>query len=150
MQIELKSVLYIPELGFIIIETRKGQSGLWYYLVSALSSALGACVVAHLHSIEILMCSRKCWFCELWLIINKVPVCNFFRKPGNMPLRKPSTCLIPGQNFTWRILRQNTPLVTGLWVLMLWVLILNRAAGLCKSCVCVVQNICSYMAEELS
>lgn len=115
VQIGLKSVLYISELGFMIIETIKRSQWSLVLPVHALSSALGTCVVAPLHSVGILMCSRKCWFCELLLIINKTPVCNFFRKRGNMLLRKPSTCLIPGQNFTWRTWRRSTRLVTGLW-----------------------------------
>lgn len=100
-----------------------------------LSSALGAHVVAHLRSIGILMCCRKCICCELLLIINNLPVCNFFRKPGNMLLRKLSICLIRGQNFILRTLRQNMPLVTGLWCFLLLVLMLNRMCwfmqGLC-------------------
>lgn len=99
----------------------KCQSGLLYHWVPVLNSALGRRgVVARPYSIGILMYSRiKCHCCELLLIINNLPVCNFFRKPGNMLFRKLSTCLIRGQNFTLRTLRQNTPLVTGLWVFLL-------------------------------
>lgn len=109
-------------------------------MVPALNSALRVCVVAHLCSTGILMCSRKCHCCELLLIINNLPVCNFFRKPGSMLFRKLSTCLIHGQNFILRTLRRNKPLVTGLWGFL----------PLCKGCVCIVQNVCNYMAEELS
>lgn len=128
-------MLYISELCFIIFEAIKCHRGLLYCLVTALNSALGVCVVAYLHSIRILMCSRKCRCCELLLIINNLPVCNFFRKPGNMLFRKLSTCLIRGQNFILRTLRWNKPLVTGLWVFLLLMLVLNRMwwfmQGLC-------------------
>lgn len=133
-------MLYIFELCFIILEAIKCQSGLLYHLVPALSSALGGCVVACLHSIGILICSRKCHCCELPLIINNLPVCNFFRKPGNMLFRKPSTCLIHGQNFTLRTLRRNKPLVTGLWIFLLLMPMLNRMC-------CFMHRLCLCRAE---
>lgn len=75
-----------------------------------------------------------------WSSVNNLPVCIFFRKPGNMLLRRLSTCLIHGQNFILRTLRQNMPLATGLYVSVLSVLSWNRIW-------CFLQGLCLCVTE---
>lgn len=85
-----------------------------------LSAVLWGAVQLHLLvNTEIPAFSRKCPSHGLLLTVNNLLVCNSFRKPGNMLLRKQSTCLILGQNFILRTSRQNTALATGLGVFAL-------------------------------
>lgn len=117
----------------------------WSYKMSEWSSVLlGPCferwVVWGLEKLPIFV--AFCCCCELQLTINYLLVCNFFRKPGNMQFRKPSTCLIHGQNFILRTLRLNKPFVTGLWVFLLLLLMLNKMCLFMRGlCLCSAEHV---------